>query len=232
MVEKLIKEGQLWRYVRKPDHELELGQASDRITVSVTTPIESRPAINYILGGPSDDQYQSKHQRKKLLRDATVKARVKAIHMEGGHEETKPIDGPISFPLVNPNRIIVLHYDALVLTLCINGFDVHMVLVDPSSATNLLQLLTFERMKLSLGMLNSARRILFSTANAEAISKDLDMTDELWEVAAIRIVSYQQRMENLYNRKIKPHAFRTRDLVLRKVFENTADPVTGKFQPN
>ena len=39
-------------------------------------------------------------------------------------------------------------------------------------------------------------------------------------------------MTNLYNRKIKPHAFRTRDLVLRKVFENTADPVAGKFQPN
>ena len=161
MVEKLIKEGQLWRYVRKPDHELELGQASDRITVSVTTPIESRPAINYILGSPSDDQYQSKRQQKKLLRAATIKARVKAIHMEGRHEETKPIDGPISFPLVNPNRISVLHYDALVLTLCINGFDVHRVLVDPGSAENLLQLPTFEHMKLSSGMLNSARWILF-----------------------------------------------------------------------
>ena len=45
------------------------------------------------------------------------------------------------------------------------------------------------------------------TANAEAISKDLDMADELWEVASIHIASYQQRMENLYNKHIKPCAF-------------------------
>ena len=30
------------------------------------------------------------------------------------------------------------HYDALVFTLCINGFDMHKVLVDPGSATDLL----------------------------------------------------------------------------------------------
>ena len=30
------------------------------------------------------------------------------------------------------------HYDALVLTLCINGFDVHRVLVDLGSAADLL----------------------------------------------------------------------------------------------
>ena len=46
------------------------------------------------------------------------------------------------------------------------------------------------------------------TANAEAISKDLDMEDELREAAAIRIASYQQRTVNLYNRHIKPCAFR------------------------
>ena len=52
------------------------------------------------------------------------------------------------------------HYDALVLTLYINGFDVHRVPVDLGSATDLLQLLAFKQIKLSLGMLNSARRIL------------------------------------------------------------------------
>ena len=104
----------------------------------MTTPIESRPAINYILGGPFDDQYQLKCQQKKFLRAATVKARVNAIHAEGRHEETKPIDGPISFPPVNLNMIIVPHYDALVLTLCISGFDLQRVLVDPGSTTDLL----------------------------------------------------------------------------------------------
>ena len=82
--------------------------------------------------------------------------------MEGGHEETKPIDGPISFPHVNPKKIIVPHYDALVLKLCINGFDVHRVLVDPTSVIDLLQLSAFKQMKLSLSVLNSSGRILSS----------------------------------------------------------------------
>ena len=86
-----------------------------------------------------------------------VKARVNAIHMRGSCEETKSIDDPISFSPVNPNRVIVPHYDALALTLCISGFDVHRVLVDPSSAADLLQLPAFNQMKLSSRMLNSAK---------------------------------------------------------------------------
>ena len=53
------------------------------------------------------------------------------------------------------------HYDALVLTLCINDFDVHRVLVDPSNVADLLQLPTVNQMKLSSLMLNSVGRILF-----------------------------------------------------------------------
>ena len=97
------------------------------------------------MGGSFDDQYQSKRQQKKLMREATVKARVNAVHTSGSREETKLIDGPISFPPVNSNRVIVAHYDALVLTLCINGFDVHMVWVDPGRATDLLQMPAFNQ---------------------------------------------------------------------------------------
>ena len=51
--------------------------------------------------------------------------------------------------------------DASILILCINGFDVHRVLVDPGSVVDLLQLPTFIQMKLSSDMLNSAGRILY-----------------------------------------------------------------------
>ena len=72
----------------------------------------------------------------------------------------QPIDGPISFLAINPSRVITPHHDALVLTLCINNFDVHKVLVDLGSTTDLLQLPTFRQMKVPLDKLNSARRIL------------------------------------------------------------------------
>ena len=135
---------------------------SEQATATTIAFLESGLAINYILGGLFDNQYQSKRQQKKLLRATIIKARVNAVHMENRHEETKLVDDPISFPPVNPNKVIVPHYDALVLTLCINGFDVHKVLIDPGNAENLLQLPAFKQMKLSLDVVNSAEPILLS----------------------------------------------------------------------
>ena len=43
--------------------------------------------------------------------------------------------------------------------------------------------------------------------NVEAITKDLDMVDELREAVAICIASYQQRMTNLYNMCIRLRIF-------------------------
>ena len=68
--------------------------------------------------------------------------------------------------------------------------------------------------------------------STESIIKDLDTTNELHEPAAIRIASYYCRLETLYNIRVKPRAFLPGDLVLRKVFGNTADSVAGKFQAN
>ena len=148
-MEKLVKARHLRRYIKEADHKEESGQIAEKIAVRGATPLEPRPVINYILGCPSDDQYQSKHQQKKILRAATIKAKVNAIHIEGNREETRPTDGLISLPPVNPN-------DALVLTICISGFDVHRVLVDPGSVGDLLQLPAFNQMRLFLGVLNSA----------------------------------------------------------------------------
>ena len=67
MVENLIKAGHLRSYIIEIDHGVESGQTVDRVTTATIAPSESSKAINYILGGPSDDQYQLKHQQKKLL---------------------------------------------------------------------------------------------------------------------------------------------------------------------
>ena len=148
--------GHLRRYIREANRGEESTPIADRITTVAVALFEPKLTINCILGGLFDDQYQSKCQQKKLLRAATVKAPVNAVHTRVRREEIKMIDGFISFPLVNPNRVIVPHYDTLVLTLCISGFDVHRVLVDPGSTTDLLQLPSFNQMKLSSRMLNSA----------------------------------------------------------------------------
>ena len=83
------------------------------------------------------------------------------VHTESSQGEYESINGHIPFPSVNPNRVIVPHCDGLVLTLYINGFDVHRVLVDPGNVADLLQLLAFIQIKLSSNMLTLARQILF-----------------------------------------------------------------------
>ena len=60
MVERLIKAGHLRRYVKNVDCGEESAPTTDRITAGAVAPFESRPTINYILGGLFDDQYQSK----------------------------------------------------------------------------------------------------------------------------------------------------------------------------
>ena len=82
------------------------------------------------------------------------------IHIPDSSRAIQPIDDSISFPPVNPSRVITPNHDALVLTLCINDFDVHRVLVDLSSATDLLQLSAFRKMNISFDRLSSVGRIM------------------------------------------------------------------------
>ena len=76
------------------------------------------------------------------------------------------------------------------------------------------------------------RTEILEKANVEAVIKDLYMIDELHEAPVVHITSYQQRLTNLYNRHVKPRAFRAGDLALRRVFEYTTDLVVDKLQPN
>ena len=132
----------------------------ERIATDAELLPEPRPTINYILGFPTDDQYQSKGKKKSILPTATVRARINTIPAPVSNRIDQPIDDPISFPPINPSKVIVPHHDALILTLCINDFDVHRVLVDPSSTVDLLQLLTFRQMNIFLDKLSSAGIIL------------------------------------------------------------------------
>ena len=80
------------------------------------------------------------------------------------------MDDHISFPPINPTRVITPHYDALVLTVCINSFDVHRVLVDPGSTADLLHLPAFQQMNVPIGHLHSSGRILTGFNGATTLS--------------------------------------------------------------
>ena len=69
-------------------------------------------------------------------------------------------------------------------------------------------------------------------SNTESVINDLDMAYELREAMAVQIASYHCKLVNLYNIHVKLRLFQPGDLVLRKVFENTIDSSTEKFQPN
>ena len=76
------------------------------------------------------------------------------------------------------------------------------------------------------------RTNILEQGNIELMIKELDTVDELRESAAIRIASYQLQLERSYNKRVKLQAFQPGDLVLRRVFENTANLTAEKFQPN
>ena len=97
---------------------------------------------------------------RKMVQEASVRARVNTISAQENITVVQPVDGPISFPPINPTRVITPHHDALVLTVCINSFDVHRVLVDLGSAADLLHLPAFKQMRVPLDHLSSAGRVL------------------------------------------------------------------------
>ena len=105
-VERLIRADHLRRYVRETTSGAKAAPTIERIAASKELPLEPRPTINYILGGPTDDQYQSKRQKKRLLRAATVRARVNTIHVPDSSRAIQSIDDPISFPPSNSSRVI------------------------------------------------------------------------------------------------------------------------------
>ena len=105
-----------------------------------------------------------------MLQAASVRSRVNTISNRGDVPAVLPVDGPISFPPINPTRVITPYYDALVLSVCINSFDVRRVLVDPGSAADLLHLPAFNQMNIPVDHLHSAGRILSGFNGATTLS--------------------------------------------------------------
>nr|CAN76814.1 hypothetical protein VITISV_044115 [Vitis vinifera] len=119
-----------------------------------------KAVINYINGGPSDEEYNSRRKRQKLLRAASIRERINSIWPGLTGEGPRPIDGTIIFPPVDPTRTLQPHRDALILSLEIGDFDVRRILVDPGSSADLVQASVVGHMGHSLAGLENPGRIL------------------------------------------------------------------------
>ena len=170
LVEKLIRASHLRRYLREPTREATAAPTAGRAIAEIEHDLKPRPTFNFILGGPADSQYQSKKQRRRMLRAASGRARVNTISNRGDVPAVLPVDDPISFPPISPTRVITPHYDPLVLSVCINSFDVHTVLVDLGSAADLLHLPAFNQMRVPIDHLHSAGRVLSVFNGATTLS--------------------------------------------------------------
>ncbi|XP_074327410.1 uncharacterized protein LOC141665330 [Apium graveolens] len=82
-------------------------------------------------------------------------------------------------------------------------------------------------------MMPTARyRLLTTDMNNTELAHKKDIIDELQEMVKIRLVSYQQRVANTFNKYVHVRAFHVGDLVLRKTFQNTVDLTAGIFADN
>ena len=63
MIERLIRAGHLRRFIRELTRATKTATTANKVIFVVEHLSEPRPTINFILGGPVDDQYPSRRQR-------------------------------------------------------------------------------------------------------------------------------------------------------------------------
>lgn len=67
--------------------------------------------------------------------------------------------------------------------------------------------------------------------NADGLRANLDLADELRDEAIMRITSYQQKVAQFYNERVRQRLFRVGNMVLREV-EASMPQSVGKLMPN
>lgn len=68
--------------------------------------------------------------------------------------------------------------------------------------------------------------------NDEDMVSSLNALEERRDMVSIQLSSYQQRLAQSYNRKVKTREYEPGDLVLRKVVGSIKDQNAGKLTPN
>ncbi|XP_070035049.1 uncharacterized protein [Nicotiana tomentosiformis] len=66
-------------------------------------------------------------------------------------------------------------------------------------------------------------------SNNEAMLVNLELLEELRDLARVRMATQKQRMERYYNRRANLRYFKVGDLVMKKVTQNTRELNAGKL---
>nr|CAN67735.1 hypothetical protein VITISV_012279 [Vitis vinifera] len=146
LVERLIKAGHLKQYLRSDAGGRDASQNHN--SRAPRAPAASKVVINYINGGPSDEDIGTRAYQLHPAWD------------NWGEGRPRPIDGTIIFPPVDLTRILQPHRDALIMSLEIGDFDVRRILVDLGSSADLVQASVISHMGHSLTGLENLGRIL------------------------------------------------------------------------
>ncbi|RVW32523.1 hypothetical protein CK203_008217 [Vitis vinifera] len=157
LVERLIKAGHLKQYLRSDTGGRDVSQHHN--SGAPRAPVAPKAVINYINGGPSDEEYDSRRKGRNCCGRVNTR-RINSIRPGLTGEGPRPIDGTIIFPPVDPTRTLQPHRDALILSLEIGDFDVRRILVDPGSSADLVQASVIGHMGHSLAGLENPGRIL------------------------------------------------------------------------
>ncbi|KAL6319726.1 hypothetical protein AAG906_026811 [Vitis piasezkii] len=97
---------------------------------------------------------------KYAMLEDNVRAVSHVVRCTFTDENIRPIDRPITFPSIDSNWVILLHKDVLVLTLGVDGFDMHKILIDPGNSVGLSQVLAYRQMRYSSSSLENLGCIL------------------------------------------------------------------------
>ncbi|GKV48883.1 hypothetical protein SLEP1_g55671 [Rubroshorea leprosula] len=68
--------------------------------------------------------------------------------------------------------------------------------------------------------------------NGQLLRENLDLLHEVREEARLQTLVYKQKIENFYNKRVRPRAFKVGDLVLRKAGVTGFETRFGKLAPN
>nr|KYP33134.1 Retrovirus-related Pol polyprotein from transposon opus [Cajanus cajan] len=84
---------------------------------------------------------------------------------------------------------------------------------------------------IEVGQIPHRRQTFNDEQNAQELAADLDLVDELREEAQVHEEACKLRASRRYNTRVKPRAFRARDLVWRLLGEARKDTSDGKLAP-